>query len=428
MEDSKTVAPRRPTRPEEARVIRAVRNQAEMVVQDLDSHLAEDHPARGVWAFVERMDLDGLYGDIKAVEGQAGRPATDPRVLLALWLYATAEGVGSARYLAQLCEEQDGFRWLRGGVPVNYHLLSDFRVQHGEELDRLLTELLAAMMAAKVVTLKRVSQDGLRVRASAGAGSFRREAKLKELLAQAQEQVQRLAQEREQPDGGTSRRVQAGRRRAAEERQQRVALALEQLPKVRAAKKDTEGRERARVSTTDAEARVMKMADGGFRPAYNVQLATDTATQVVVGVAVTNGGSDGGQATPVLQQVVQRCRHKPSEYLMDSGFATLEEVRAITKEEVTLYAPVQRPRSAKREGTTPLPNDPLEVAAWRRRMATEEAKAIYKERAATSECVNAQYRQRYGARQFTVRGLTKVSAVATLMALTHNMLRWLALM
>lgn len=428
MEASQPGAPCRPTHPGEARLIVAVRNQAEMVVRDLDSQLSQEHPARGVWAFVEGMNLGAFYADIQAVEGRAGRTPTDPRVLLALWLYATAEGIGSARYLARLCEEHDAFRWLRGGVPVNYHMLSDFRVEHGEALNRLLTELLAAMMAAKVVTLKRVSQDGLRVRASAGAGSFRREPKLRELLAEAQEQVQRLAVELEHPDGATSRRVQAGRQRAAEERQKRVAEALEQLPKVRAAKKDAEGRQQARVSTTDPQARVMKMPDGGYRPSYNVQLATDTASQVVVGVLVTNQGSDGGQASPMLVQVMQRCQSRPCEYLMDGGFATLEEVRAITREQVTVYAPLKTPKNPQRERTDPLSNDPPEIAAWRRRMATQEAQKTYKDRAATSECVNAQFRQRYGAHQFTVRGNTKVTMVATLMAITHNMFRWLALM
>ena len=417
-----------PTHPDQARLNKPVRNQIEMTMQNLDSRIPEDHPARGVWAFVETMNLEAFYTSIKAVAGSPGRPTTDPQVLLALWLFATAEGIGSARRLARLCEEHDAFRWLRGGVPINYHMLADFRVQHGAALNGLLTELLATLMAAEIVSVKRVSQDGMRVRASAGAGSFRREPRLKELLALAEEQVTRLAEELEHPDGATTRREEAARERAAQERKMRVAEALKHLPEVRAAKKTDKAREQARASTTDAEARVMKMPDGGFRPAYNVQLATDTETQVIVGVAVTNQGTDSNQAMPMLDQITRRCGTKPDEYLADGGFATLKTVRDMAKNQVTLYAPIKPPRGNKRKKTTPRSEDTPEIAAWRIRMGTDEAGEIYKERAATSECVNAQFRQRHGAYQFNIRGLVKVTAVAILMTLTHNMFRWMALM
>ena len=164
--------------PSQVRVNKAVRNQVEMVMRDLDSTLPGDHPVRAIWAFLERLDLSAFYASIEAVEGEPGRPATDPQVLLALWVYATAEGIGSARHLERLCEEHDAFRWLRGGVPINYHMLADFRVTHGEALDKLLSEILTAMMAADLVTLKRVSQDGKRARADDGAASFRRESSL----------------------------------------------------------------------------------------------------------------------------------------------------------------------------------------------------------------------------------------------------------
>jgi transposase len=213
------------TRPEQARVNKPVRDQVEMVIRKLDSTLAEDHPARAIWAFLEGLDLAAFYADIQAVDGVAGRPATDPQALLALWLYATSEGIGSAHELARLCEEHDAYRWLRGGVPINYHMLSDFRTAHGSALDKLLTQILAAMMKAKLVSLKRVSQDGIRVRGDAGAASFRREKTLRELVREAQEQVKRLAQERERPDGQVSQRQQAAR-----ERVERIEQALAQLP------------------------------------------------------------------------------------------------------------------------------------------------------------------------------------------------------
>lgn len=414
--------PKPKTRKAEARVVGPVRNQVEMTWGDLDSCLPEDHEARGVWAFVEKLDLEKFYGCIKAVSGEPGRPTTDPKVLLALWLYANAKGIGPD------ASGHDAFRWLRGGVPINPDMsgLADFRTEHGEALNDLLTQLLAAMMVANVVKLKRVSQDGIRVRASAGASSFRREGKLKALVAEARQQVETLAAEVEHP-GETSRREQAARERAMRERVERVTKALGQLPVVRAVKKTAADREEARVSTTDPEARVMKMGDGGYRPAFNVQLATDTESQVIVGVSVTNQGSDAGQATPMLEQVTQRCKAGPEEYLVDGGFATLNEVEKLTQAQVTVYAPIQTPRGTQRERTEPRRYDTPGVAQWRARMGTAEAKAIYKQRAATSECVNAQCRRRYGLHQFTVRGLTKVATAVLLTVIAHNMLRWIAL-
>jgi len=160
------------TRPEEARVVRPVRSQIEWAPRELDALIPEDHQARAVWAYLERLDLSGFYASIKAVGDRPGRPASDPRVLLALWLFAHVEGVGSARRLGRLCEEHDAYRWIRGGVPVDYHLLAEFRVTHQAALDDLLTKILATMMAANLVTLSRVAQDGMRTRASAGAASF----------------------------------------------------------------------------------------------------------------------------------------------------------------------------------------------------------------------------------------------------------------
>ena len=425
------------TSPEQARVLRPVRNQVEWVARDLDAWLPEDHPARAIWAFLDRLDLSPFYASIKSVLGRAGHPTTDPQVLLALWLFATSDGVGSARQIARLCKEHDAYRWICGGVPINYHTLSDFRVAHQEALDGLLTEILASMMDAGLVTLDHVAQDGMRVRASAGASSFRREPTLERCLAEAEQQVAALAAEREQPDAGRNARQEAARERAAQERQQRVKTALRRMPKIQAAKersKRTESKAKrkkvseARVSTTDPEARVMKMPDGGFRPAYNLQLATDEGSQVIVGVAVDTTGSDGGQAPPVLEQVVGRTGRLPEAYLMDGSFARREDITALERRGVTVYAPTRSPRTTTsgRTKADPRPDDTPEVARWRKRMETEEAKEIYKERAATSECVNAHAR-RHSLTQLLVRGTRNVLSVLLLVAITHNLLRWIAL-
>ncbi|MDP2936941.1 MAG: IS1182 family transposase [Dehalococcoidia bacterium] len=437
--DTVTPPPPAPATPATARVYRPVRNQREWVEQDLDSLLPQDHQARAVWAMLDGMDLSAFYADIKAVLDKPGHPASDPQVLLALWVYATVEGVGSARRLDRLCHQHDAYRWLRGGVPVNYHMLSDFRVARRAALDDLLTRIVGCMLAAEAVTLGRVAQDGMRVRASAGAASFRREETLERCLTAAWEQVERVAQEREHPDPDVTKRQQAARERAAREREQRVTEALAYVPQVQAAKERqqrtlaTGKREKVtapRVSTTDPEARVMKMPDGGFRPAYNVELATveapGKAHGIIVGVAVTTEGTDAGQAVPMEEQVVERTGSHPQDYLVDGGFATREAITTLGQRSITVYAPVRLPRNKpEEERYLPRQGDSPEVAAWRERMATAEAKAIYKVRGALAEWANAQVRH-LGVSQFTVRGVAKVTAVMLLIAVTHNLLRWLA--
>ncbi len=269
------------------------RAQVELRACDLEALIPEDHPVRTVWAFVEGIDLSPLYQSIRAVEGQAGRPAIDPAILMALWLYATLEGVGSARTLERLCQQHDAYRWLCGGVSVNYHTLADFRVAQGAFLDHQLTVSVATLMSEGLVAMKRVAQDGVRIRASAGAASFRRQPTLESCLQEAHAQVEALRQELQDDPAATSKRERAARLRAAQEREQRVQKALEQVPQVEAKKKAAE-KAKARVSTADPEARVMKMADGGFRPAFNGQFCTDTETQIVVGVDLNNEGSDQG--------------------------------------------------------------------------------------------------------------------------------------
>jgi transposase len=417
----------------QARLKRPVRNQIEMILRDLESLVSEDHSVRAVWEFLQGLDLSGFYGSIKAVTDAPGRPASDPQVLLALWIYATIEDVGSARQLDRLCREHDVYRWLCGGVPVDYHTLSDFRITHQEALDKLLTEIIAAMMHQKLVKLKRVAQDGMRVRTSAGAGSFRRKSSLERCLYEAEEQVQRLKEKREHPDPEVSHRERTARERAAKERAERVQAALGELPKVQAAKERQRRSQsiakrskitEARVSTTDSEARVMKMPDGGYRPAYNVQFATDVDSGVIVGTAVVNEGADTGQAETMEAQVASRSGVHPEDYLIDGGFAGRNTITTLTRQSINVYAPVKAPLKATNSRSSPRWGDTPEVVAWRQRMETEEAKSIYKLRAATAEWTNAQV-SRHGLAGFTVRGLGKALSVALLAAIAHNLFRWI---
>src|SRR3954467_1658327 len=401
------------------------RAQIELRPVDLESLLATDHPARGVWDFIESLDLSPLYAKVESVEGVAGRPAIDPRIYLALWLYATIEGVGSARALGRLTRQHDAYRWILGGVSVNHHSLSDFRVQHGEYLDGVLTQSVAVLMAQDLVKLNRVSQDGTRVRASAGAASFRRRPSLERCLHEAEEQVECLRKKLEENPGGPSRRQASAGQRGAEDRRRRVEAALAQMPEAEA-KKPAAAKDKARVSTTDAEARVMKMGDGGFRPAYNAQFAVDTETQIVVGVEVSNSGSDQGQLVPMIEQLDQRYGKIPSETLVDGGFAGLKDLEKASELGTQIYAPVAKPKDTTRDPYVPLSTDSPRIAQWRQRMGTAEAKEIYKQRAATVECVNAQARNR-GLQRLLVRGLEKARAILLWFAIAHNVVRSLSL-
>ena len=406
------------------RVQRPDRRQVRMLTSSLDGMLDEEHQARVVWEYVEGLDLGCLYESIRAVEGHAGRDPIDPRILMALWLYATLEGVGAARELDRLCEDHVAYQWICGGVSVNYHTLSDFRTAHVELLDRLLTQGVAGLMHEGLVTMNRVAQDGMRVRASAGTSSFRREPTLARLEQEAQQQVEALRRELQADPGAASKRQQAARQRARRERQERIARARRVLPEVRD-KKRPEKKDQARVSTTDPDARFMKMPDGGTRPAVNVQFASDTPSQIITGVDVSPSGSDMGQMAPMLQQHTARYGQPPREVLVDGGFAAREDIdwASGAQPPTTVFAPVQKSRKAKGELCYQRqPADTDAVARWRQRMSTAEAQAIYKERAATAECVNALARNR-GMRQFLVRGLGKIKAVVLWFALAHNLVR-----
>ena len=341
------------------RVLLAERNQIELRAMDLESTIALDHPARSVWAFVERLDISALYGAIGSVEGRAGRAAIDPKILLALWLYATVDGVGSAREIERLTEAHDAYRWICGGVNVNHHTLSDFRCARLDLLGDWLTHSVAVLMEQDLVKLERVAQDGMRVRASAGAASFRRRSTLERCLEEARVQVQALKAEIEADPDASNQRRRAARERAAVERQQRVAQALEQLAQVEeqknkkpVAKKEHETEEHyakrsePRASSTDSEARVMKMADGGFRPAYNVQFSTTTGSQIIVGVEVINIGSDQGQLSPMLDQVEQRYDERPAQCLVDGGYARHDDIEDADGRGTTVYTPVAKPKDS----------------------------------------------------------------------------------
>jgi transposase len=401
------------------------RGQVEWRAMDLESLLPAGHKARIIWDYVVRLRLEALYEPIKAREGTPGHPPIDPRLMLALWLYATSEGVGSARALARLCESHEAYRWLCGGVSVNYHTLADFRVAHPELLDRLLAENVAALATAGLVDFNMLAQDGLRVRASAGSGSFRRRERLERRLSQARELVERLKCEVDDDPDASNRRIKAARERAAREAGERAQAALENLAEIEAARKRREekhgkdkDKKEPRASTSDPEARVMKMPDGGFRPGYNMQIVSAVEKQIIVAVDATACSSDAGLIRPMVEEL-RRNDIEPALYLADGGFTTVADVEWMAAQEIVLYCPPPRCKQGI-DPYAPRADDGPGVAAWRQRMKSDAGQAVYKRRA-EHECVNAHAR-RCGLYQLTVRGLAKAKTVLTWFALAHNIL------
>jgi transposase len=409
------------------RVVRADRRQMRLESRCLDDAIPENHRARTLWEATASMDLSGFYAEIRSVEAVAGRPAIDPRVLLALWLYATAEGVGSARQLSRLCCEHDAYRWIAGGLEICHRVLSAFRVNHGAKLDQILTELLAALVRAEVVTMRVVAQDGTRVRASAGASSFRRRRSLRQCQLAARRQVSRLKKcVNDEEDATTDRRKRAAAEKAAKQRLAKVEKALAELGAVEESKLKNGKKGEARTSTTDPEARVMKMADGGYRPAFNCQLATDTDSRIVVGVRVSNSGGDMGQTEATVEEIRARTGRSPGSYLVDGGYAKKESIVALEREGIPVYVPpAKNPKTRdpnKRQRVIP-----PEVTACRERMQTDEAKKLYKLRASTIETINGDLKTYRGLGQFGVRGIDKATSVLLLSVLTYNLLRTIAI-
>jgi transposase len=413
------------------------RDQIQFRWASLDQLLDPDHPVRTVWAAVCALDLSGWLPEIKAVEGHVGRDATDPRLLVALWVYATLKGIASARELDRLCGPDGSlpFQWLCGGVTVNSSMLARFRSTGGSKWDDLLTHIVATLMNAGLVSLDRVAQDGMKVRAHAGSSSFHRQGSLEEALEAARQQVQTLKSLAEQEDSPTAgegpRRTPAQRaaqERAARERQQRIEEAMGQCAELQGQREATakqSGRKvpEARASTTDPTARNMKMADGGTRPGYNLQFASDTASGVIAGVELNNEGTDGGQLPPMLDQLEERYEHVPDEALVDGGFATIDTIEQAAGRGTTVYAPLKGQKKQEEQGKDPYARkkgDSDAVANWRSRMGTEEAKKTYRQRGQTAEWVNAQCRNR-GLWQMPVRGQPRCRIIALLYAIAHNL-------
>jgi transposase len=405
------------------------RHQVEMRYASLDQLLEADHRARLVWALVERLDLSLWTARVKAVEGHVGRKATAPQLLVALWVFATLEGIAHARELERLCQKHLAYQWLCGGVTVNYHLLSDCRNKYPAEWDALLTQIVASLLNQGLVTLDRVAQDGMRVRASAGKSSFRRQETLEQHLATARARVAELRKLGDEAPHELTKRQQAARERAAREQVERLEAALANCAEVQAQRDEREKKTKkpekpARGSTTDPEARIMQFANSGYAPGVNVQFSTDTASGIIVGVDAVSAGNDSEQLPPMLDQIRNRYGRVPPEAAVDGGFAGLQAIADADARGCAVFAPLKEEQRQLDEGKDPYrkrKGDAPGVAKWRARMGEAASKEIYKLRCQTAEWVNALARNR-GLQQMPVRGLVKCRAVAMLYAIAHNLM------
>ena len=419
----------------EARVVRPDRRQLRWDMIDLEGLLAADHRARLVWSFVESLDLSPLYDQVLAREGEAGRPAADPAVLLSLWLYATIEGVGSARELERLAQSDVAYRWLAGGVPLNYHGLADFRVDSVEVLDRLLTQSVTALIAEGLISLDEIAVDGTKIRASASRKSFRTGEKLIKIEAAVTERLAALKQELSSDPGASSRRRQAARERAARDVQARAAkarTALERLEaerKSRAAKhvKDEARKKGPRASTSDPEARFMRFPDGAIRPAYNAQIAAAPKEGVIVSIELTDRRNDAGLAGPMVDDIARRYGRTPDRLLVDTSYATAKDIVALAAHiagPVSVYTPPPSEKETVKPGTLARrirkrAKEPFCLKEWRERMASEAGQAVYALRQRI-ERINAD-RKNHGFGFLAVRGLIKAKAHALWHALANNL-------
>lgn len=408
---------------------RPERSQSEWREFSYDQFLPLDHRVRVVWRYVQTLDMSLLEAQYKAVEGHKGRNPVDPRILMALWIYATTESISSAREIDRKCKSDLAFMWICGGVSVNYHMLSDFRSTNPEFLKQTLVTTVASLIHAEVITLETVAQDGMRTRAHAGSSSFRRKASLEECVDAAKAHVQRMDEQEQQPE--VTKAQQSARERAAKEKLDRAEEALRQVIELEQEKEDrkTGTGKQARCSTTDPDARKMKMADGGFRPGFNVQLASDGQSQMIIAVSVTNSGSDHEQMGPMLDQIKENFGQVPEKILVDSGFSNKADVTKAENEGTEVYAPIHGKQAMERRGNDPYArqrSDTDEYFQYRQRMATSEAQEIYKRRSSIAEYPNAELRNR-GLTQFRVRGLSRVLASTLLYALSFNFMRSVSL-
>ncbi len=417
------------------RLRRPCRNQMEMKIGCLDDLIPEEHRARDIWRFVEKMDTSPCFNTIKSVYRRAGRPTTSPKVLLALWIYSILDGNLSARKLEELCLNHNVYKWIAGGTPINRTMLAEFCSINPIKFEDLLTNCLAVMVEAGVLTGKDFGQDGTRIKANAGFSSFRTKETLKKIKAEVQEHIRELREEvAKDSDVYKTKKLCM-----AQEKNQQIEKALKNLEqfkkeKVENGKKNhkipkEEDLEKMRASMTEPEVRKMKMGDGGYRLAYNIQFATEMDSRVIFGADVVNT-LDPGTSPKMMCRVHSRLKKlnlaPAKNWVADAAYSGKKDIEEVANlfPDCCYYAP---PKPCK--GIDPkkeLKNDSEAVKKWRRMIDTEEVNEVYKNRCSTTEFSNMQVKNR-GLREFLVRGLGKVKGIVNLHALTQNISRYINL-
>lgn len=397
------------------------RAQGAMRFEFPEDALEPSHPARVLWNVLGKMELAGFSKGCESVEGTAGRSVKSPRMLLTLWLYALSQGVGSAREIARLVRSDMAYRWIVGNVEISHQKLSLFRVGHGEALNELMSNVLATLMNRGLLSLAVVAQDGTRTRAAASAPSFRSYGSLLQCREQARLHIKAVLAAADDPT--YTQAQHAARAAAAKDYQERVEAAIATVTELQSQRSPSDSP--ARASTTDAQARVMKMGDGGFRPAYNVQYAVAGSDmggpRTIVGVNVTNAGSDMGSMAPMVEQIEKRTGQRPAVLLADGGHGKNEDIATTRRMGVDVIVPPAQ--TAKTLDKLKAEGVDAQVIAWRERMESDEAKQLYRARAGLVELANAHQKSHHGITQVLVRGAAKVTCVILLNAIGSNLLQ-----
>lgn len=355
-----------------ARLRHVNRQQMLMRVVDVELLIPEEHPARAIWELVGQLDLSRFHEGIKSVEGRAGREAFDPRVLTSMWIYGYSQGENSARRMARLCVYDPVYQWLTGMDEINHHTLSNFRVQHGEELREMFVQVLGVLSSEGLISLKRVTQDGTRIKAKASGKSFQKGNKLREHLEWAREQVEELEQMGEEElEAGRSR----AQERAARERVERLEKALTELEKIKEGKKKAKEKAEARASESDPEARIMKHADGSYSPSYNVQLGVDTAEKIIVGVGISQSAADQGELLGGVERMEENLGSAPGTVLADGAYTTLENVMEMEERGVELVGPKIDREERRKQG---LEQTKMSPAFYPSAFKYEEGRNLYR--------------------------------------------------
>jgi transposase len=476
------------------------RSQTVMATMYVEELIAADHKARAIWQLVGTMDLSRFCDALRTAVGCAGRAAWDPHLLVSVWVYAYSEGMSSAREIERVMEWEPGLQWLSGLEAVNHHTLSDFRVEHKQALDELFTEFLAMLESAGVVSLEQVMHDGTKIRALAGADSFRREKTLRERLREARALVAQMGDPR--AEAPARDRKQAARERAQREQLERLEAAQKELSELQAEKKSEDEKAAVRVSLVEAEARVMKHGDHAIVPSYNAQISTEGKNKIIVGAHLSQCSSDAQSLMPALEEVAKNLGNKPAQVVVDGGFTNRENMMACAAQQIDLvgslrdrqersaaamkamgigeeFAPqrfrildngerlecpagcqLERlrknrkrgdlyqqyqargadcavcqyqqkccPRSGQKGRTVSIRlEEQADVATFRKKMETDEYRAIYGKRAEVAEFPNAWIKEKLGLRKFRVRGKAKAGSELLWACLTYNIMQWVRLM